>query len=130
MVISGHARVRPQTSSASSSSRSRCQAHQIETLKNAPQSGFISQSRDRKVTRGIIQPIDYFKWISNMVPIIRPSGDIRICTDFKDLNKACPKDDFPLPNINMIVDLTAGHELLSLMDGFSRYNQIHIAKED
>ena len=65
-----------------------------------------------------------------MVPITKPSGDIRICTDFRDLNKACPKDDFPLPNIDMIVDLTAGHEILSLMDGFSGYNQIKIAEED
>jgi len=65
-----------------------------------------------------------------MVPVTNPSGDIGICTDFRDLNKACPKDDLPLPNINMIVDLTVGHELLSLMNTFSRYNQIHIAKED
>lgn len=65
-----------------------------------------------------------------MVPVTKPSGDIKICTDFRDLNKACPKDNFPLPNIDMIIDLTTGHELLSLMDGFSRYNQIKIAKED
>ena len=78
----------------------------------------------------IICPIDYSKWISSMVPIIKHSGDIKICTNFRDLNKACPKDDFPLPNIDMIVDLTASHELFSLMDGFSGYNQIHIAKED
>ena len=45
----------------------------------------------------IIQPIDYFEWISNMVPFTKPSGDIRICTDFRDLNKACQKDDFLLP---------------------------------
>ena len=76
----------------------------------------------------IIWSIDYSEWISNMVPITKPSGDIKICSDFRDLKKACPKDDFPLPNINMIVDLTVGHELLSLMDGFSRYNQIHISK--
>ena len=78
----------------------------------------------------IIHPIDYFEWIPNMLPITKPSSDIKICTDFRDLNKACPKDDFPLPNIDMIVDLTIGHELLSLMDGFSRYNQIHIVEED
>jgi len=58
------------------------------------------------------------------------NGRIRMCNDFRDLNKACPKDDFPLPNIDIIVDLTAGHEMLSLMDGFSGYNQIRIAEED
>ena len=65
-----------------------------------------------------------------MVLVTKPFGDIRIYTNFRDLNKACPKDDFPLPNIDMIVDLTAGHEILSLMDGFSRYNQIQIVEED
>ena len=72
----------------------------------------------------VIHPIDYSGWIFDMVPVTKPSGDIKIYTDFKDLNKACPKDDFPLPNIDMIVDHIAGHEILSLMDGFSRYNQI------
>lgn len=75
----------------------------------------------------IIHPIDYLDWISKMVPIIGPSSDIRICTDFRDLNKDCPKDDFPFLNIDMIVDLMIGHELLSLIDGVSRYNQIQIA---
>ena len=65
-----------------------------------------------------------------MVPITKPSGDIRIYTNFRDLNKACPKDDFPLPNIDMIIDLIATHEILSLMDGFSGYNQIKIVEED
>ncbi|GLJ53607.1 hypothetical protein SUGI_1143580 [Cryptomeria japonica] len=79
---------------------------------------------------GFIRPIDYVEWISNIVPVGKPKGGIYICTDFRDLNKACPKDDFPLPNIDIIVDLTAGHAMLSLMDGFSRYNQIKITPED
>lgn len=66
----------------------------------------------------IIHLIDHSEWISNMVSITNPFGDIRISTNFRDLNKDFLKDDFPLPNIDMIVDLTAGHELLSLMDGF------------
>lgn len=57
-----------------------------------------------------------------MVSIKKSSGDIRICTNFRDLNKAFVKDDFMLPNIDMIVDLTAYHELLSLMDGIFGYN--------
>lgn len=72
----------------------------------------------------IIHPIDYLDWISNMVPVTKPFGDIRICVDFRDLNKAYPKDDFPSPNIDMIFDVTTSHVLLSLMDGFSGYNQI------
>jgi len=57
-------------------------------------------------------------------------GGIRICIDFQDINKAFPKDDFPLPSIDNIVDATIGHEMLSLMDGFSGYNKIHIAKNN
>lgn len=50
--------------------------------------------------------------------------------NFRDLNKACPKDDFPLPNIDIIMDLIVGHEMLSLMDNFLGYNKFMIAKED
>lgn len=60
----------------------------------------------------------------------KPTGGICICTDFRDLNKACPKDDFPIANIDMIMDLTVGYVMLSLMDGFFRYNQIKIAPKD
>ncbi|RVW12134.1 Retrovirus-related Pol polyprotein from transposon 17.6 [Vitis vinifera] len=55
---------------------------------------------------------------------------VRVCVDFRDLNKASPKDDFPLPHIDMLVDSTAGHPMLSFMDGFSRYNQILMAPKD
>ena len=50
--------------------------------------------------------------------------------DFTDLNKACPKDSFPLPRIDQLVDVTAGHELLSFMDAYSGYNQIRMNKAD
>ena len=50
--------------------------------------------------------------------------------DFRNLNKASPKDDFPLPHIDMLVDSTTGHAMLSFMDGFSGYNQIMMAPED
>lgn len=79
---------------------------------------------------GFIRPIDYAEWISNLFLVTKNTGGIIICTNFRDLNKACPKVDFLLPNIDMIVDLTAGNEMLSLMEGFSGYNQIKIAIED
>ena len=53
-----------------------------------------------------------------------------MCVDFTDLNKACPKDSFPFPRIDQLVDSTVGHKLLTFMDTFSRYNQIKISKED
>ena len=79
---------------------------------------------EKLLGENIIHSIDYLEWISNILPITKPSNDIRIYTDFRDFNKAFLKDDFSLPNIHMILDLTIGYELLSLIDGFSRYNQI------
>ena len=60
----------------------------------------------------------------------KENGKWRLCIDFTDINKACPKDNFPLPRINLIVDATAGHELLSFMDAFSGYNQISMDPND
>lgn len=79
---------------------------------------------------GFIRPIYYTEWISNIVPVEKPTQGIHTCTNFRDLNKACPKYDFPLPNIDMIVDMTVGHTMISVMDGFFGYNQIKIAPED
>jgi hypothetical protein len=53
-----------------------------------------------------------------------------MCIDFSDLNKACPKDNFPLPRIDMLVDSTIRHGLLSFMDAFSEYNQIRMHPVD
>jgi hypothetical protein len=53
-----------------------------------------------------------------------------MCVDFTDLNMACPKDSFPLPRIDLLVDSTSGHELLTFMDAFSGYNQIHMDEVD
>ena len=52
------------------------------------------------------------------------------CVDFTDLNSVCPKDSFPLPRINQLVDSTAGHKLLTFMDAFSGFNQIKMSEED
>ena len=60
----------------------------------------------------------------------KSNGKWRMCVDFTDLNKACPKDSFPLSRINQLVDSIAGHKLLSFMDAFSRYNQILMDEDD
>jgi hypothetical protein len=65
-------------------------------------------------------------WVSNPVPVDKKHGTIHFCTDFCDLNHAYPKDNFPTPFIDQIIDDFAGHEALSFMDGFSGYNQIQI----
>ena len=63
-------------------------------------------------------------WLANIVPVIKKNGRIRVCIDFRDLNKACPKDDFPLLIPEIMIDNTFGYERMSFMDGFSGYNQI------
>jgi hypothetical protein len=79
---------------------------------------------------GFIYPIHLTQWVSNPVPVNRKQGTIHVCTDFCDLNKACPKDNFPTPFIDQIIDECAGCEVFSFMDGFSGYNQVQIKPED
>ncbi len=68
--------------------------------------------------------------MANVVPVPKKDGNVRMCVDFRDLNRVCPKDDFPLPHIDMLVDDTVGSALMSFMDGFSGYNQILMVPED
>ena len=79
---------------------------------------------------GFIKPMHQAEWIANLVPIPKKYGKVRMCVDFRDLNKAWPKDDFPLPHIDVLVNNTTGSALMSFMDGFSRYNQIKMATKD
>ena len=76
---------------------------------------------------GFIRLVHQAEWIANVVPVPKKDGKVRMCVDFRDLNKAYPKDDFPLPHIDVSVDNTAGSALMSLMDGFLGYNQIKMA---
>ena len=73
---------------------------------------------------GFIREAKYPKWISNVVLVKKANGKWRMCVNFTDFNKACPKDSFSLPKIDQLVDSTAGHNLLSFIDAFSGYNQI------
>ncbi|KAL0438887.1 UNVERIFIED_CONTAM: hypothetical protein Slati_2371700 [Sesamum latifolium] len=65
-----------------------------------------------------------------MVLVPKPSEKWRMCIDFRDLNKACPKNSYPLPRIDQLVDSTSGCELLSMMDASQRYHRIMLAPED
>ena len=66
--------------------------------------------------------VEYPEWLANVVPVPNKDGKVRVCVDFHDLNKVNLKDDFPLPHINMLVDSTVGHSMLSFMNGFSGCN--------
>ena len=65
-----------------------------------------------------------------MVLVKKANGKLQLCIDFTDVNRACSKDSFPLPRIDLIVDATTGHELLSFMDYFSSYNKIRMDPND
>ena len=79
---------------------------------------------------GFIYPVPLTEWLSNPILVNKKQGTIHICTDFHDLNHSCPKDNFPTPFIDRILDECAGSEVFSFMDDFSGYNQIHIKPGD
>ncbi|CAL9029545.1 unnamed protein product, partial [Prunus brigantina] len=85
---------------------------------------------DKLQTIGFIREVTYPIWLANSVLVKKSSGAWRMCQDYTNLNKACPKDSFPLPRIDQLVDATAGHELLSFMDAYSGYNQIFMHPTD
>ncbi|RVW56730.1 Transposon Ty3-I Gag-Pol polyprotein [Vitis vinifera] len=74
--------------------------------------------------------VEYPKWLANVTLVPKNDGNVRVCVDFRDFNKVSPKDDFPLPHIDMLIDSTIGHSMLSFMDKFFGYNQILMALEN
>jgi ribonuclease HI len=90
----------------------------------------VMEEVDKLLTAGFIREVYYPEWLANVVMVKKSTGKWRMCVDFTDLNKACPKDSYPLPRIDQLVDSTAGHKLLSFMDAFSGYNQIQMEEED
>ncbi|CAA0822828.1 Unknown protein, partial [Striga hermonthica] len=90
----------------------------------------IEQEVEKLLKAGHIKEIQFPEWLSNTVMVSKAEGKWRMGIDFRDLNKACPKNLYPLPRINQLVDSTAGCELLILMDASQGYHQIPLAKED
>ena len=98
----------------------------------------FAQERDKAIAEkvrklleaGFIREVYYPDWLANVVMVKKANGNWRMCVDFTDLNKACPKDSYSLPRIDTLVDSTARHQLLSFMDAFSGYNQIRMDESD
>ena len=67
---------------------------------------------------GVIREIFFPRWLANTVVVKKKSSKWRVCVDFTDLNKACPKDPFPMPKIDQLVDTTYGHPRMSFLDAF------------
>jgi hypothetical protein len=78
----------------------------------------------------IIVPLRYSEWVANLVPVRKKSGEIRLCVDFRNLNRSSRKDNYPLPNMEHILQRVTGASRMSMIDGFSGYNQISVMPED
>jgi hypothetical protein len=79
---------------------------------------------------GFIKEVQYSTWLSNVVLVKKSNWKWRMCVDFMNLNKACLKYNFPLPHIDLLINSTFKHELLSFMDAFLSYNQISMHEFD
>ena len=90
----------------------------------------INEKVGKLLQAGAIREVEDPEWLANVVLVKKANGKWRLCIDFTDINKACLNDSFPLPRIDLIVDATAGHELLSFMDAFFGYNQISMDPND
>jgi hypothetical protein len=86
---------------------------------------------DRLLQVRFIQPCRYADWVSNIVPVEKKNTrKIRICVDFRNLNRATPKDEYLMPMTDLLIDSVSGNKVISFLDGNAGYNQIFMAKED
>jgi hypothetical protein len=90
----------------------------------------IKEEIERLVRAGFIRPARYVEWLSNIVLVLKKNGKLRICIDFRNINMATPKDEYPMSVADLLVNGASRYKVLSFMDGHSGYNQIFIAKND
>ena len=90
----------------------------------------IGEEIAKLLAAGFIREVYHSDWLANPVLVKKKTGKWRMCVDYTGLNKACPKDHFPLPCIDQIVDSTSGCEIPSFLDGYSGYHQIMMKESD
>jgi hypothetical protein len=90
----------------------------------------VKSEVQRLLDASVIREVMYPKWLANTVPVKKKNGKWRMCIDFTDLNKATPKDNYPQPRMDRIIDSAASATIMSLLDCFSSYHQCWMAKED
>jgi hypothetical protein len=91
---------------------------------------FIRKEVRKLLDAGFIEEVHHPIWLANPVIVPKVNGKLRMCIDYTSLNKACPKDPYPLPRIDQIVDSTSGCDLLSFLDAYSGFHQIQMSRED
>lgn len=87
----------------------------------------IKDKMQKHLNTGYLSVSNYPQWISIIVLVPKKDGKVRMCVDYRDLNRASLKEDFPLPHIDVLVDNTTQFSIFLFMDGFSSYNQIRMA---
>jgi hypothetical protein len=90
----------------------------------------VKKEIEMMLEAGFIRPSRYAEWISSIVPIQKKDGQWCVYVDFRDLNRATPKDEYPMPVAETLINAAAGNKILSFMDGNASYNQIFMALED
>ena len=91
----------------------------------------IKEDIGRLLKANFIRPCKYADWISNIVPVEKKgSNKLRVCIDFRDLNRATPKDEYPIPIADMLINDASRYKVISFLDGNAGYNQIFMAEED
>jgi hypothetical protein len=90
----------------------------------------VKKEIEKMLEAGFIRPCRYAEWISSIVPIQKKDGRWRVCVDFKDLNRATPKDEYSMPIAETSINAAVDNKILSFMDGNAGYNQIFMASED
>lgn len=93
-------------------------------------SQIIDSEVDKLLQVNIVREVEYPIWLANPVLVKKPNGEWRMCVDFTSLNEACPKDFFPLPRIDILVDSIAGFRFMCFLDAYRGYHQIFLRKED
>nr|GEV80962.1 reverse transcriptase domain-containing protein [Tanacetum cinerariifolium] len=90
----------------------------------------IYEEVEKLVGTGIMKEVHYHSWLSNPEMVKKHEGGCRMCVDFKDLNKACPKDSYSLPEIDWKVESLCGYPFKCFMDAYKGYHKVKMAKED
>jgi hypothetical protein len=93
--------------------------------------GKIKEEVDRLLKAGFVRPCRYAEWVSNVVPVEQKNIEkIRVCVDFRNLNMATPKDEYPMPVADSLINNASGNRIMNLLDGNAGYNQIFMVEED
>jgi hypothetical protein len=119
-VIEHHLKIHPDAKSVSQKPR----------RQSIERQDFIREVVQKLLRAGFIEEVHHPVWLANPVIVPKANGKLRMCIDYTNLNKACPKDPYPLPRIDQIVDSTSGCDLLSFLDAYSGFHQIQMSRQD